>query len=61
MCHRHRVGGYRVKRLSALGLALSEIKRYVQRVLGLDAGKAQRSCGLQPYGVGVLHIIEHCA
>jgi hypothetical protein len=26
--------------VSALGLALSEIKRYVQRVLGLDTGKA---------------------
>jgi hypothetical protein len=29
-----------VKRLSALGLASSEIKRYVQRVLSLNAGKA---------------------
>ena len=40
VCHRHHVAGDRVKRLSALGLALSKIKRYVQRVLGLDASKA---------------------
>ena len=40
VCHRHRVGGYRVTRLFALGLASSKIKRYVQRVLALDAGNA---------------------
>lgn len=40
VCHRHRVGGDRVKRPSGFGPTLSEIKRYVQRVLGHEAGKA---------------------
>jgi hypothetical protein len=40
VCHGHHVGGYRVTRLFALDLASSGIKRYVQRVLVLDAGNA---------------------
>ncbi|MFG6433938.1 hypothetical protein, partial [Roseateles sp. LYH14W] len=40
VCHRHRVGGCRVARLLDLSLASSEIKRYVQRVIALDARNA---------------------
>ena len=48
VCHRHHVGGYRGTRLLDLDLASSGIKRFVQRVLGLDAGNASvhEACSL---------------
>jgi hypothetical protein len=38
VCHSYRVGGHHVTRLLDLGLASSEIKPYVHRILALDDG-----------------------